>query len=64
MGEEKLCFPLLKSVTRQKASLGQSASTNFVAIEDWLTHLNPKGQFNTTSTQYQLTPNIQLSLEG
>ena len=31
MGEEKLYFPLLKSVKRQKAPLGRSVSTNFVA---------------------------------
>ena len=33
MGEEKLLnyFPLLKSVERQKAPLGRSVSTNFVA---------------------------------
>ena len=30
MGEEKLYFPLLKSVKCQKAPLGQDVSTNFV----------------------------------
>ena len=31
MGEEKLYFPLLKSEKRQKAPLGRSFSTHFVA---------------------------------
>ena len=31
MGEEKLSFPPLKPVRRQKAALGQSVSTTFVA---------------------------------
>ena len=31
MGEEKLCFPLLKSVNHQKAPFWQSVSTAFVA---------------------------------
>ena len=31
MGEEKLYFPLWKSIKRQKAPLGRSVSTNFVA---------------------------------
>ena len=31
MGEEKPYFPLWKSVKGQKAPLGQSVSTNFVA---------------------------------
>ena len=32
MGEEKLYFPLSKSVKRQKAPFGRSVSTNFVAF--------------------------------
>ena len=31
MGEEKLYFPLLKSVKRQKAPLARNVSTHFVA---------------------------------
>ena len=31
VGEEKLYFPLLKSVKLQKAPLGRSVSTHFVA---------------------------------
>ena len=31
MGKEKLYFPFWKSVKRQKAHLGRSVSTNFVA---------------------------------
>ena len=35
MGEEKLYFPLLKSVKHQKAPLGGSVSTHFVADSRW-----------------------------
>ena len=54
MGEEKLYFSLLKSVKHQKAPLGQSVSTHFVADCRWGPRLVSPGSSKSKAQRAEL----------
>ena len=60
MGEEKLYCPLWKSVKRQRAALGRSVSTNFVADCSWYKmHHSATWNYNMYPFQFPERPAIK-----